>query len=84
MSAYRKCRRCGHDLRPNGSAPADHPGTLSHKARQLCSGCYKADCNYGFVDPKAARASLDATRASLAAYLEWRSPFRAKAAGDMT
>lgn len=84
MSQYRKCRRCASDLRPNGSKPADHPNTLAHKARLLCSGCYKADCNFGYVNPQAARASLEATKASLAAYLNRRAPFRAKAAGDMT
>ena len=89
---FRSCRQCDRPMRPNRARAADYPGTLAHKARMLCSGCYNAGCSgcynagcgFGLGSESEARASIEATKEALAAYLRWRSPFRTKAAQDIT
>lgn len=83
MSKVRDCIRCARPYRPFGTTAIDYPGTLSIGAKGMCGYCYKADPGFTRPDP-VERASLSAIEASLAAYLKWRAPFRAKAAKDMT
>lgn len=77
------CIRCARPVRPFRTRVMDYPGTMCPGARGLCKYCYKVDPKY---QPRTAEsmAAIAAVEASLAAYLNWRAPFRAKAAKDMT
>lgn len=78
---YRSCRHCDRPMRPNGTRAVEHPGTVAHKARMLCSGCYNAGAAFD-ISTNGERMSIEATAAGLASYLRWRAPFRT--AKDMT
>lgn len=72
------CQRCYRAMRPMKSLQEDHPGTIRQAIPGLCASCYKRG---GKHKPKTARddAAIAGTRATLAAYLAWRRPYRLKA-----
>lgn len=65
---------CERTLRPYGTDANDWPGTFARKARNRCSTCYEH-----LRDNEPAPAAVARTAETLAAYLAWRRPYRAKA-----
>lgn len=66
---------CTKTLRPHGARAEDWPGTFTRKAQNRCSTCYEL----AYRDRTVAPADVARTAETLAAYLAWRRPFRAKA-----
>lgn len=72
------CITCGRSMRHDRALIRDHPGTVKHSAGGVCAGCYKAARR---TKTAVTTAQTESTSHTLAAYLTWRAPFRAKAQG---
>jgi hypothetical protein len=81
MSEYKDCSDCKRPMRSGRWKIADHPGTVVYGCNGVCNSCYWRIKHATGLPPTKPRPDVDVTQTlqSLAAYLEWRRPFRIKA-----
>ena len=81
MSDYGDCKECHRPMRSGRTRATQAPGTVVHDSSGYCQRCSRRLRRTGqLITSQSAKdhSTVNANIRTLAAYLEWRRPYRAK------